>query len=60
MDKCCCGTGKFVMGMVAGMAVGAAVGATMAPPSSQIKRTAHKAAKRLNDAVDRLTETLDL
>ena len=53
-----CGT--FIMGADAAMLAGAALGATMAPSSRQIKRAAHRAAKRVNDAVDHLADAMDL
>ena len=40
------GCGSFIMGTAAGMLAGVAVGTMMATPSRQIKRTAHKAARR--------------
>ena len=57
---CCSGGGKFIMGMAAGMVAGAAIGMTMAPSHRQIKRAAHQAAKRGNEAVESLTEAMDL
>jgi hypothetical protein len=57
----CHGTGVFLMGAVAGMAAGAAMNAMMTPSSSrQIKRTAHKAARRVNEAIDHLADAMDL
>lgn len=43
-----------------GMAAGAALGMTMAPSHRQIKRAAHMAAKRVNEAVENLAEAMDL
>ena len=54
------GCGSFLMGAAAGMLAGAALGATMAPSSRQIKRTAHKAAKRVNEAIDHLADAMDM
>jgi hypothetical protein len=45
---------------MAGMAAGAVLGATMAPSSRQIKRTAHKAARRVNEAIDHLADAMDM
>lgn len=56
----CHGTGAFLMGTVTGMAAGAVLGATMAPSSRQIKRTAHKAARRVNEAIDHLADAMDM
>ena len=54
------GCGSFLMGTAAGMLAGAAVGAMMATPSRQIKRTAHKAARRVNEAIDHLADAMDM
>ncbi len=54
------GCGTFLMGAAAGMMAGAAMGAMMAPSSRQIKRTAHKAAKRVNEAIDHLADAMDM
>lgn len=54
------GCGKFVMGMAAGLAAGAALGMTMAPSHRQIKRAAHMAAKRVNEAVESLADAMDM
>ena len=56
----CQNTGAFLMGTMAGMAAGALLGATMAPSSRQIKRTAHKAARRVNEAIDHLADAMDM
>ena len=53
------GCGSFLMGAAAGMLAGAALGATMAPSSRQIKRTAHKAARRVTEAVDHLADAME-
>ena len=50
----------FMMGAAAGMTAGAIMGATMAPSGRQIKRTAHKAARRVNEAIDRLADVMDM
>ena len=42
------------------VAAGAALGMTMAPSHRQIKRAAHMAAKRVNEAVENLAEAMDL
>ena len=42
------------------MAAGAALGMNMAPSHRQIKRAAHMAAKRVNEAVENLAEAMDL
>ena len=57
---CCSGGGKFMMGMAAGMMAGTVLGMAMAPSHRQIKRAAHQAAKRVNEAVDHFTEALEL
>ena len=56
----CGGCGKFVLGVATGMAAGAALGMTMAPSHRQIKRAAHMAAKRVNEAVENLAVAMDL
>lgn len=56
----CTGCGKFFMGMAAGLAAGTALGMTMAPSHRQIKRAAHMAAKRVNEAVENLADAMDL
>jgi len=48
------------MGAAAGMAAGVALGMTMAPSHRQIKRAAHMAAKRVNEAVENLADAMDL
>ena len=61
MNNCCgSGYGKFIMGMATGMVAGAAVGMAMAPSHRQIRRAAHMAAKRVNEAVENLAEAMDL
>lgn len=50
---------KFGLGMAAGMVVGTAVGMVMAPSQRQMKRTAHKAVKKVGQAADTLTESID-
>lgn len=59
-DTTCGSCGKFVMGMAAGMAAGTALGMTMAPSHRKIKRAAHMAAKRVNEAVESLADAMDL
>lgn len=56
----CHGCGSFLMGAATDMAAGALLGATMAPSSRQIKRAAHKAARRVNEAVDHLADAMDM
>ena len=57
----CHGTGMFLMGAVAGMAGGAALSATMTPSSARhLKRTANKAARRVNEAIDHLADAMDM
>lgn len=53
-------TGKFFVGMVTGMMAGTALGMTMAPSKRQIKRAAHMATKRVNEAVENLADAMDL
>ena len=60
MDCSCGGGMKFTLGMATGMVVGAAVGMVMAPSQRQMKRAANKAAKKVGEAVDMLTDALDL
>lgn len=55
-----CGCGKFLLGVATGMAAGTALGMTMAPSHRQIKRAAHMAAKKVNEAVENLAEAMDL
>ncbi len=59
-DMTCCGAGKFVLGLAAGGAMGFAIGMTMAPSHRQLKRAAHQAAKKVNQAVENLAEAIDL
>ena len=54
------GTGVFLMGAVTGMAAAAALTAMTPSSSRQIKRAAHKAAKRVNEAVDHLADAIDM
>lgn len=54
------GSGKFILGMTAGMALGTAIGITVAPSQRQMRKAAHDAAKKVNDAVDALTNAMDL
>ena len=42
------------------MAAGTVLGMSMAPSQRQIRRAAHMAAKRVNEAVDSLADALDL
>lgn len=56
----CGGCRKFVVGMAAGLAAGTALGMTLAPSQRQIKRAAHMAAKRVNEAVENLADAMDL
>ena len=55
-----CGMGKFVLGMALGTTIGAAIGMTVAPSQRQIRRAAHNAAKKVSEAVDALTEAMDM
>ena len=52
--------GKFALGMAAGMMAGAARGMSMAPSQNRIKRAAHTAARRVNEAVDNVADAMDL
>ena len=56
----CHSCGSFLMGAAAGMAAGAVMGMTMAPSSRQIKLTAHRAARRVNEAIDHLADAMDM
>ena len=56
----CNGWGKFTVGLAMGMAAGAVWGMEMAPSHRQLKRAAHQAAKRVNQAVDRLADAMDM
>ncbi|MCI8423221.1 MAG: hypothetical protein HFF50_06795 [Lawsonibacter sp.] len=60
MHQTCGSCGKFFAGMATGIAAGAALGMTMAPSHRQIKRAAHMAAKRVNEAVENLADAMDL
>jgi gas vesicle protein len=53
-------SGRFILGMATGIMAGAAIGITMAPSHRQLKRAAHIAAKRVNDAVENLADAIDL
>ena len=50
--------GSFIMGTAAGMLAGVAVGTMMATPSRQLKRPAHKAARRVNEALAHLAAAM--
>ena len=52
--------GKFVTGMAAGMVAGAALGTMLAPWGRELKKAAHGAARKVNQAVDHFTDSLDL
>lgn len=52
MRKICSGRGHWNGG-------GRGLGMTMAPSHRQIKRAAHMAAKRVNEAVENLAEAMD-
>ena len=54
------GIGKFMLGMTAGMAAGAAIGMTMAPSQRRMKQAAHKAARHVTEAVETLTDAMNL
>ena len=56
----CGGWGKFAVGMTMGMMAGAVWGMAMAPSQRQLKRAAHQAAKKVNQAVDRLVDAMDM
>ena len=56
----CGGCGKFVAGMAMGLMAGAAWGMAMAPSHRQLKRAANQAAKKVNQAVDRLADAMDM
>jgi len=46
--------------MMTGLAAGTVLGMAMAPSRRQLRRTAHMAAKRVNQAVDRLADAMDM
>ena len=52
--------GKFVTGMAAGMVAGAALGTMLAPSGRELKKAAHRATRKVNQAVDHFTDSLDL
>lgn len=56
----CNGWSKFALGLTMGMAAGAVWGMEMAPSHRQLKRAAHQAAKKVNQAVDRLVDAMDM
>lgn len=58
--ECCGGAGKFFLGMTTGLMAGTAIGMSMAPSHRQIKRAAHKAAKRVNEAVENLADAMNM
>lgn len=60
MGHASCGCGTFTLGMMAGLAAGTVLGMAVAPSRRQIRRTAHMAAKRVNQAVDRLADAMDM
>ena len=49
--------GKFVTGMAAGMVAGAALGTMLAPSGRELKKAAHRAARKVNQAVDHFTDS---
>ena len=57
--SCCCGWGKFAVGMAMGMAGGMVVGMNMTPSHRKLKRVANMAAKRVNEAVESLADAMD-
>jgi hypothetical protein len=60
MKDCgCAGSGKFMLGMAMGMAVGGTVGMMMNTPRRQMKRAANSAVKRVNEALDHLSDAMD-
>lgn len=58
--NCFEGCGKFVLGLGTGMVAGTALGMSMTPSNRKIKRAAHKAAKRVNEAVENLAEAMEM
>jgi len=60
MMNCSCHHGHFFWGMAAGLVTGTALGMTMCPSRREIKRTAHKAAKAVSQAVDTLTDAMGM
>lgn len=54
------GSGKFLLGITAGMALGTAIGITVAPSQQQMRKATHTAAKKVGDAVDTLTNAMDM
>ena len=52
--------GRFLIGVATGVLAGAALGITVAPSHRKIKRVANMAAKRVNEAVENLTDAIDL
>ena len=51
-------SGQFWWGMTTGLVAGAVVGMSVAPSRREMKKTAHKVAKHVNEAVEDLTVTL--
>lgn len=49
-------SGQFWWGMTTGLVAGAVVGMSVAPSRREMKKTAHKVAKHVNEAVEDLTE----
>ena len=52
--------GKFVTGMAAGMVAGAALGTMLAPSGRELKKAAHRAARKVNQAVDNLANAIEM
>lgn len=53
-------SGQFWWGMTTGLVAGAVVGMSVAPSRREMKKTAHKVAKHVNEAVEDLTEALGM
>lgn len=51
-----CGYGKFVTGMATGFMVGAAMGMAMSPSRREMKKMAHKAAERMTEVIETMTD----
>lgn len=52
--------GQFWCGMAAGLVAGTVVGMNLTPSRREMKKTAHKMAKHVNEAVEDLAEALGM
>ena len=54
------GSGTFILGMTAGMVLGTSIGMMVVQNQHPIRHAANQTAKRVGEAVDHLTDSMDL